>query len=108
MKRKQRKQKNRKENSRGRNAQAKGKLLYLAVIGVLVAALVAIVGFNGAGFSGAGGNSAPEVMPQGTLTTDGDFHNFGNVSMGNGKVSYTFRLKNPGTEPALIRKLQTS
>jgi hypothetical protein len=82
---------------------AKSKLLYLALLGVLVAALVSIVGFGG-----TGSNPAPEAIPGGSLTAADDFHDFGRLSMRDGIVSYAFRVQNTGSEPALIRKLYTS
>ena len=82
---------------------ANAKLLYLALIGVLAGALVFIVGYGG-----AGSNPAPEVIPGGSLTATENYYDFGRVSMKNGVVTYPFRLRNSGSEPALIRKLYTS
>ena len=44
----------------------------------------------------------------GELTAEETFHDFGNISMKNGKVSYSFKVKNAGLETAIVRKLYTS
>lgn len=100
-------------SSGGRDVRTSSGLFYFAAVGVLVALLVAVVGFSSVGSSGAGskeavGHPAPEVMPLGSLAADSDSHEFGLVHMGNGKVSHAFRLRNTGSEPALIRKIYTS
>jgi len=44
----------------------------------------------------------------GTLTALSTKFNFGSVSMAAGKVTHSYRLRNSGTEPVIIRKMYTS
>ncbi len=100
MKRKHRKSK---KGGGRKKFPATSKLFYIALAGVVVGAL--FLTFN---FGGAGNNPAPDVIPGGSLTVADDFYDFGRISMKDGKVSRSFRLKNTGNQPALIRKLYTS
>ena len=94
---------NKKKAGGRKRSRAKAKLFYFVLVGALAGALVLFVTVGG-----AGNNRAPEVIPSGSLAVAKDFHNFGSISMRDGKVAHTFRLRNSGTEPALIRKLYTS
>lgn len=78
-------------------------VLYLAGLAVFVGALALAVGFGG-----PRGNPAPDVIPGGSLSAVDGFYDFGRISMKAGKVFRSFRLRNNGNEPALIRKLYTS
>lgn len=98
-----RRQDNKKKHSGRKRSGANAKFFYFAFFGALVGGVLVI-----AALAGTGGNPAPEIIPGGSLTTDRDFHNFGRISMRNGKVAHTFRLKNTGSEAALIQKLYTS
>lgn len=99
------KQKSRKSKTAGRRrkSSAISRLFYIVFGGALAAAL-----FFTFSFGGAGSQPAPEVIPGGALTVSNDFHDFGRISMRDGKVSRLFHLKNTSLEPALIRKLYTS
>jgi hypothetical protein len=97
------KHRNKRKNAGRKRSRAKAKLFYFVLIGALAGALVLFVTVGG-----AGNNRAPDIIPGGSLAAAEDFHNFGSISMRDGKVAHTFRLKNPGAEPALIRKLYTS
>ena len=44
----------------------------------------------------------------GSITTDETSFDFGTISMAAGNVSHTFKIKNSGTEPAMITTLYTS
>ncbi len=44
----------------------------------------------------------------GFLSAEETSFDFGNISMANGKISHTFRIKNTGTEPLKITKIYTS
>ncbi len=94
---------NKKKAGSRRRARTRSKLIYFALVGVLVGAVALI-----AGFSGADNNPTPEVIPGGTLSVTDDFYDFGRVSMEDGNVYHSFRLKNEGKERALVRKLYTS
>ena len=92
-----------KKSPRRKKSSKTTKTIYLALTGVVVVALVLVFGLGG-----TGGNTAPEVMPTGSLTVTDDFYDFGRVSMRDGDVYHSFRLKNEGKERAVVRKLYTS
>lgn len=48
------------------------------------------------------------ALMTGTLQATQTFHDFGRISMKNGKVSHLFRVKNNSSSPARIEKLYTS
>lgn len=98
-----RKSHKKKKNVSRKRSRKNIKLFYITLVVLLAGALVFTVGIGG-----IGSNPAPDVIPTGSLTAANDFHNFGRLSMKDGKVSRLFRLKNTSSEPALIRKLYTS
>lgn len=99
-----------------RNETAKGrcrsrrtarKLTHLIVAAAVVLGTAGIVYY--ALSPRQGGATAEQVAAAtGVLSAADTFHNFGQISMRDGIVTYPFRLRNTGSEPALIRKLYTS
>ncbi len=95
-------QKRKKQNHR-KKSRVVSKLIYTVLAAVVIGGLVYTINFGG-----AASNPPPDVIPAGSLSAASDFHNFGRISMRNGRVSHRYTLANSGTEPALIRKLYSS
>lgn len=100
-----------KRNDTGKGGRRSGRsrrklhTFYLAAIAALGIALVAVLMLG----NREGGASAEQIAgATGTLSAASTFYDFGRVSMRDGVVTYPFRLRNTGSEPALIRKLYTS
>lgn len=54
------------------------------------------------------GEQTTSSVSSSVLKVDRDFHDFGNISMKDGKVVTTFRMTNSGSEPVSVNKLYTS
>ena len=80
------------------------KIAYLVVTGAVVAGAVAYFGMDWNKPLPA----AQVAAATGTLSADQTFHDFGNVSMRNGKVTQRYRVRNDSDAPALVEQLFTS
>lgn len=77
-------------------------------VGILIAAaaLSALIFLSR---SGSSNNQPPKNASKGTLTTiDNPVWDFGTISMANGKVRKSFKIKNASNDPAFISKVFTS
>lgn len=92
---------------RRRSRRAARRLRTLFVTAVALAGLAAVTVYA-LGDRNAGISAEQAAAATGALTAAQTFHDFGRVSMSNGIVTYPFRLRNTGSEPALIRELYTS
>ncbi|MBI4081000.1 MAG: DUF1573 domain-containing protein [Candidatus Lambdaproteobacteria bacterium] len=92
---------------RRRSGRSRRRLhaLYLAVIGVLAIAGVAVFAF---GDRGTGASAQQVAAATGTLATTETFFDFGRISMKNGKVRHRYALRNDSGVPALVKQLYTS
>lgn len=75
------------------------KLVYIGI-----AAAVVIVGGVLLGLSGV----MESATPSSELTFDKVFHDFGAISMANGKIAQTFLLTNTGSQPVRLTDIRTS
>lgn len=101
------KQRNDSRKPRRRNARARRRLraLYIAAVAALGIALVAVLALG----QRENGATAEEIAgATGTLQAARDFHDFGRISMRNGKVSVRYPVRNDSGAPALVQQLYTS
>jgi hypothetical protein len=80
------------------------RIAYATVIGVVVVGVVAYFAMDW----NQRESSAQIVAATGTLSAAQTFHDFGRVSMRNGKVTQRYRLRNDSDAPALVEQLYTS
>lgn len=94
-----------KAKRRGGRSRRRLHAVYIALIAVLGTALVAMVGLG----NSRSGSSADEIAnATGTLSAAETFHDFGRISMKDGKVVYRYAVRNESDAPALVSKLYTS
>jgi len=88
----------------GRSRHIAGRL-YLAVIAVLAIAGVALFTMGN-----REGGASPEQVANATgiLSAATSFHDFGQVSMRNGKITFRYPVRNDSGTPALVQKIYTS
>jgi len=100
-----------KHNDTGKRPRHSGRsrrrrqLLYLAVIVALGGAGVAVLTV---GNRESGASAEQIATATGALSAPAVFHDFGEVSMQNGKVSHRFAVRNDSEAPALVEQLYTS
>lgn len=75
---------------------------------LFVALAVAAIIILAAVFKPAPADEQSAAMTTAVLVTDNVFHDFGSISMANGKVSYDFVVKNTTGEMIDVKKLYTS
>lgn len=96
----------------GKNAKQSARtwrsLNRLVVIGIAVVAIAALAyGWMGSRESG-GASPEQAAHATGTLHAVQTFHNFGQVSMHDGVVTFPFTVRNDSNAPALVQKIYTS
>lgn len=72
-----------------------------------IVAIFAVMSFISRGASSAN-HSLADAAGSGILSAAENSHDFGEISMAAGKVSYAFVIKNTSVENAVIRKIYTS
>ena len=68
----------------------------------------AILGFMVWGYASMAGPTQAQLNEKSSLVTSETLHDFGTISMANGKVDHLFQISNPTNEDITISNLQTS
>lgn len=90
-----------------RTRRAVRRVRNLIVVALVVVGTAGIVYYALSPRQG-GATAEQAAAATGVLSAAETFHDFGRISMRDGIVTYPFRLRNTGSEPALIRRLYTS
>ncbi len=89
------------------------KIIIIAAVALISLGVVLFIAQPKSNTSDADDSHQDMAMPSdksdpNVLEAKETFHDFGTISMQNGKVSTTFKLKNIKTEPVVLTKLYTS
>ncbi len=77
--------------------------------GIIVSVAIIVLVLGGLTWlSRSASRDNPTVLANSVISAEETAFDFGTVSMAAGKVSRSFKIKNTGTEPAVITKLYTS
>ncbi len=75
---------------------------------IIVLIAVAVLGFMVWGYGRMAGPTQAQLSEKSSLTAAETFHDFGTISMANGKVDHMFQITNPTGGDITINNLQTS
>ena len=90
-----------------RSGRSRRRLRTLSLVAIAVLGVAAVAALT-LGNRGGGASAEQIAGATGTLSAASVFHDFGLVSMKNGKVSHRYPVRNDSDAPALVEQLYTS